>query len=255
MWAPPTTYTCPCGCRSRLARWTDKLALPRSRSRRTGKNKQVDTEQATTIRHSSRPLFVAKLAVLGGAAFVAGQSVAAQLAGPSLILEDSVILQETSQVYVGQPVEMFLGDDGSIFVIDGFSNSVVRFDEMGRIVETYGRHGGGPGEFSYIGAGGFAQRVLGVLDGRPPRQQVEFFDLESGRHLGAVETSDIVTALAAGQRRLWVGGIDTDKWKALASRPWRTLPGGRSWSSARSATVELDRGAVPSPYVESEMIR
>lgn len=158
MWALPTTYTCPCGCRSRLARWTDKLALPRSRSRRTGKNKQVDTEQPSTIRHSSRPLFVAKLAVLGGAAFVAGQSVAAQLAGPSLILEDSVILQETSQVYVGQPVEMFLGDDGSIFVIDGFSNSVVRFDEMGRIVETYGRHGGGPGEFSYIGAGGFAQR-------------------------------------------------------------------------------------------------
>lgn len=180
---------------------------------------------------------------------------AAQSTGPSLILEDSVLLQETTHVFVGQPVTMFLGDDGSFFVIDGFSNSVLRFSSSGHHVRTYGRRGGGPGEFAYIGEGGFASGVLGVADGHPPRQEIEFFDLQSGEHLGTVETSSFVSAMTVHGRSLWAGGIDMENWQALATKPLRALPGGRSWARTRRASIVLDRVQVPRPYVVNEMIR
>ena len=152
------------------------------------------------------PVVTTLLLVVPLASVVAGGEPvrAQQSVGPALILEDSVVLQETRDAYVGQPVEMFLGNDGSLFVVDGFSNSVVRFDQSGRLVGTYGRQGQGPGEFSYIGFGGFAQEILGVVDGRPPRQEIEFFDVESGRHLGRVATSNIVTAVTAHGEKLLV---------------------------------------------------
>ena len=189
------------------------------------------------------------------ATFAAGPLLAAQSTGPALILEDSVILQETADVFVAQPVEMFLGDDGSFFVIDGFSNSVLRFGSSGRHVRTYGRRGGGPGEFSYIGVAGFGSDVLGVVDGQPPRQEIEFFDLTSGEHLGMAESSGFVSAMSARGRNLWVGGIDIEGWKALAVTPLKALPGGGSGSGSRRSSIVLDRVQVPRPYVVNEMIR
>ena len=53
---------------------------------------------------------------------------------------------------------------------------------------------------SYIGSSGFAQEILGVVDGRLPQQEIEFFDVESGRHLVRVATSDIVTAVRVGPK-------------------------------------------------------
>lgn len=187
------------------------------------------------------------LAVVFATALVAGGEPvrAQQSAGPLLVLEDSVILRETQDAYVGKPVEMFLGDDGSLFVIDGFSSSVVRFDESGRVVETYGKKGQGPGEFSYIGVGGFAQDVLGVIDGRPPRQEIEFFDLDSGRHLGRVATPHFVTAVAARGRKLWVGGVNTEQWKGLGVKSLRASPRGE---------ISLDLVPVPRPYSQNQVI-
>ena len=170
---------------------------------------------------------------------------AQQSVGPGLILEDSVVLQESRDAYVGQPVEMFLGSDGSLFVIDGFSNSVARFDQSGRLIRTYGRQGRGPGEFSYIGFGGFAEEVLGVVDGRPPQQEIEFFDVESGRHLGRVATSNIVTAVTAHGEKLWVGGVNTDQWKGVGVKSLHALPGGE---------VALDRVPTPKPYSQSQLL-
>lgn len=194
-------------------------------------------------------------ATLAVATPAVGPFLAAQSTGPSLILEDSVLLQETADVFVAQPVTMFLGDDGSFFVIDGFSNSVLRFSRSGRHIRTYGRRGGGPGEFAYIGEAGFASDVVGVVDGHPPRQEVEFFDLQSGEHLGTVETSGLVSVMTVHGRSLWAGGIDMERWQALATKPLRALPGGRSWAKTRRASIALDRVQVPRPYVVNEMIR
>ena len=197
-------------------------------------------------RSAATPAFPWLLVVPLASVVAGGEPVRAQEAvGPALILEDSVVLQETQDAYVGQPVEMFLGNDGSLFVIDGFSNNVVRFDQSGGLVGTYGRQGQGPGEFSYIGSAGFAQEILGVVDGRPPQLEIEFFDVESGRHLGKVATSDIVTAVTAHGGKLWVGGASTDEWKGVGVKSLRALPGGE---------VALDRVPIPKPYSESQLL-
>lgn len=179
---------------------------------------------------------------------VVGPPLAAQSAGPALILEDSVVLRESDDHFLGRPMEIFVGDDGSIFVIDAFAGSVLRFDQSGRHVRTYGRRGEGPGEFSQIGIGGFASDVLGVADGNPPQhQEIEFFNLRSGEHVGRVQVAGILTALAAHDRKLWMGTIDPESWKTLAVKPLRVLLRG-------SGSIAPDRVPVPRPYVVNELI-
>lgn len=188
-------------------------------------------------------------ACLLAVAVAAAPPLAAQPAGPALILEDSVVLQEKDDNFLGRPMEMFVGDDGSIFVIDALAGSVLRFGRSGRHIRTYGRRGEGPGEFSHIGIGGFASSgVLGVADGNPPtHQELEFFDLRSGEHVSRVDALGLVTALAAHDRQLWVGTIDPGTWKTLAAKPIRTLLGG-------SGPITPDRVPVPKPYMVNELI-
>ncbi len=177
-----------------------------------------------------------------------GLPLSAQSTGPALILEDSVVLQETDEHFLGRPMEMFMGDDGSFFVIDAFAEAVLRFDQSGRHIRTYGKRGRGPGEFSHVGIGGFASEVLGVADGNPPRnQEIELFDLQSGEHVGRVGAAGLVTALAAHDGELWVGTIDPETWKSLAVKPLAALLEG-------STSIAPDRLPVPKPYVVNELI-
>ncbi len=185
-----------------------------------------------------------------------GQPRSAGLTGPTLILEDSVFLEENDDTYIGQPLEMLLGTDGSLFVVDGFLNSVTQFGKTGQLIRVYGRQGGGPGEFAYIGLGGFAtDAVLGAVDGRPPRMEIELFDLKSGWHLGRATANGFVTALAARRDRLWLGGIDAGEWKALGTKRLRDLPGGSGAGTESTRAVSLDRVSVPRPYRENDIIR
>ena len=68
-----------------------------------------------------------------------------QSLGPTLLLLDSIVLQETRQSYIGNPMVMFSGPDSSLYVIDSFGQSVLRFDRMGQQIRRYGRAGGGSG--------------------------------------------------------------------------------------------------------------
>ena len=214
-----------------------------------------------TLLRGSRPTFHSTLAVapvvvaalLVAVVPAAPASLVAQLPGPTLILEDSVVLEETDNIFLGQPIEMFIGVDGAIFVIDGYSNSVAHFDLRGRQVRTYGEPGRGPGEFSYIGVGASAGDVLAVVDGFPPKREIEFFDLKSGAHLGVAEVMD-ATALAQRRGRLWVGGIDSEEWKLLGVARTSRLTG-RGDGKTRRHSISLDRVDVPRVYRESEAIR
>ena len=203
----------------------------------------IKTSFGTGLRSAGSP------ACLLAASALLGLPLAAQSAGPALILEDSVVLQESDDHFLGRPMEMFVGDDGSIFVIDAFAGAVLRFDRSGRHVRTYGRRGRGPGEFSHIGIGGFASgNVVGVADGNPPQhQEIEFFDLRSGEHVARVQVAGILTALAAHDRELWMGTIDPEGWKTLAVKPLRALLRG-------SGSIAPDRVPVPKPYVVNELI-
>lgn len=179
---------------------------------------------------------------------------AAQDLGPTLILEDSVVLQESEGHYIGQPGEMVLGPRGSYVVIDFFSANAIRFDGAGRPVRTFGRRGQGPGEFYQIGIGGFvSDGVVGITDGQPPQMQIEFFDWDSGEHLGQARSDGLVSSLGATRRgRLWAGGINPDTWLALGSRRLRELL--RDRVSLQPPGIPLERIAVPRPYVEDRTI-
>ena len=150
---------------------------------------------------------------------------AAQDLGPTLIQVDSVVLQESEDHYIGQPGEMILGPRGSFVVIDFFAANAIRFDGAGRPIRTFGRRGQGPGEFYQIGVGGFVSGgVVGITDGQPPEMQIEFFDWDSGEHLGQARSDGLVSSLGATRRgRLWAGGINPDTWLALGSRRLREL--------------------------------
>ncbi|MCY4398201.1 MAG: hypothetical protein OXE96_02500 [Gemmatimonadetes bacterium] len=177
-----------------------------------------------------------------------------QLLGPTLVLQDSVILEEGAETYVGDPLGFFVGPDTSFHILDGFGNQVIRFAKTGEFVRTYGRQGRGPGEFGFIGDVGFAYSdLMGVVDWRPPR--LIFFDPESGRSLGSIRLSDFAHhSVWADVDRVWVTGIDETPggWRAVAEIPVSALPGGDGEVVSRVAS---DRVSVPKVYVESMQIR
>jgi len=179
---------------------------------------------------------------------------AAQDLGPTLIQVDSVVLQESEDHYIGQPGEMILGPEGSFVIVDFFSASAIRFDGAGLPIRTFGRRGQGPGEFYQIGIGGFvSDGVVGITDGQPPQMQIEFFDWDSGKHLGQARSDGLVSSLGATRRgRLWAGGINPDTWLALGSRRLRELL--RDRVSLQPPRIPLERIAVPRPYVEDRTI-
>ncbi len=178
------------------------------------------------------------------------------LPGPTLILRDSVVLQENESFFAGLPTELLPGPDGSHFVFDAHQSRVLRFDRTGRPLRAYGRRGRGPGEFTNIM--GFASFVhddiLAVADGTPPvEMELELFRIGSGRHLGRTPLAKggVVTALAPAGQRLWAGGLDLDRWRALGSAPLdRVL----DFDGGDRPVVALEDVAVPQLFVENREI-
>jgi len=173
--------------------------------------------------------------------------------GPQLILEDSVILQESEDFYAGQPSTLLLGADGSFFIVDTYSARVLRFDTSGQPVRVYGRRGRGPGEFfNIMGFASFVtDEVLAVADGQPPvSMELELFELGSGSHRGRLQLHGVVTALALGKGRLWASGIDIEEWKSLGSESLDRLLD----VDAEAPTISLDHVPVPRPYVDNRQI-
>lgn len=185
-----------------------------------------------------------------------------QKLGPTLILLDSIVLQETRRSYIGNPMVMFLGPDSSLYVVDSFGQSVIRFDRTGQQIRRYGRGGEGPGEFVAAGRAGFASStVLGVTDGRSsgppgmaPNQVIEFFDTESGDHLGAVRTTN-VSFLALQGDTIWLAGIDVGTWRTLATRELSPLWRGASEGRGADIVVSMNRVPVPRSYQENSQVR
>ncbi len=182
--------------------------------------------------------------------------------GPTLVLLDSIVLQETDDLYVGRAMTMFLGPDSSLFVIDPFANAIVRFDRNGRALRSYGGTGDGPGEFRLIGPAGFASgTVLGARDGRAPAVRMEFLDLESGESIGGATATEAEAFVLHGDV-LWIGGLDTDinaplvdgpidaSWMSVTRRSLRAL----LEDSPEDAVISMDQVPIPRPYRADPMI-
>ena len=173
-----------------------------------------------------------------------------QLEGPTLLYQDSVILQETAEHFVGAPVGMLLGPNESFLVPDLFANQVLHFDSAGRLIRVFGRPGQGPGEFARVVDVGFANdSIFAVLD--VFGLDLEVFDLRTGQHIGAigVEPRERLTALSLVGDSVWFGGMNGDGWKAVGVMGLGELLA-RASQGAESATMPfLDRVDVPGVYV------
>ena len=68
--------------------------------------------------------------------------------GPRVEASDSILLEE-AEFHLGQPYSMSVDTmDGSFVVADSYSGRIFRFARDGRLVQSYGRPGEGPGEFA-----------------------------------------------------------------------------------------------------------
>ena len=197
-------------------------------------------------------LVVAGLAALAvGPATTPAQVLSAQL-GPALILEDSVVLGETDDHYVGQPVSLIPLDDGSFLITDGFSNSALQFDAHGRYQRTFGRKGDGAGEFRFVSYAAFVtDEVVGIGD--DDAMELELFDRHTGAHIGAIGMTVLIDQYVVSGDTVWFGGVDTESWTSIGSAALDDLVAVASSGGGNGTVLLPDRVAAPRIYVENEV--
>lgn len=194
-------------------------------------------------------LVVAGLAAL--AVCPATRSLSAQL-GPALFLEDSVVLAETDDHYLGQPVNLIPLDDGSFLIADGFSNSALQFDARGNHQRTFGRKGDGAGEFRFVSYAGFvAGQVVGIGD--DDAMELELFELQTGAHIGAIGMPVLVDQYVVSGDTIWFGGVDTESWTSIGSAALADLVALASSGGGTEAILSPDRVTVPRIYSENKV--
>ena len=131
-----------------------------------------------------------------------------QSSGPDLILLDSLVLEETGEHHIGNPLGLFVERDGLMLVSDGFAETVLRYDATGRMIGRFGRRGQGPGGFVNLGGVGFvAATVAGFLD---ESGRLELFALTDGAHSGRVrmDMNNRSSSFAVREDSLWYAGIN-----------------------------------------------
>ena len=175
--------------------------------------------------------------------------------GPMLILEDSVVLRETDDHYIGQPISLIRAEDGSFLVADGFSNSVLHFDSRGRFQRVFGRKGRGPGEFRFVSSAGFVAGDL-VGFGDDHAFELELFELGSGKHIGAAKMSPstLVDDYAVRGDTLWFAGINTESWKSVGLAALDDLVDAASSGGGDGSVLASTLVVVPRPYAENEEV-
>ena len=191
--------------------------------------------------------------ILLGLLVVFANSVAAQNPGPDLILRDSLVLEETEDHYIGNPLALFVAPDGSLLVSDGFAETVLRYDATGRLTGHLGRRGGGPGEFLHLGGVGFVtEAVAGFLD---ETGRMELFDPMTGAHYGRVrvDVNNRPSSFAVSGDSLWFAGnnrVSSASHGVIAVADLVDAAG----SLEQAPPMALNRGTVPAPYREQHAL-
>ena len=212
----------------------------------------VSRHRVLTTTRCQNQAVVGLAALAVGLATMPPQFLSAQM-GPSLILEDSVVLRETDDHYLGQPVSLIPVGDGSFLIADGFSNSVLHFDSRGRYQRTFGQKGEGPGEFGFVSAAGFvAGDVVGIGDDRV--FELELFDLRSAAHIGAVQMSALVDDYVVRGDTIWFGGVNKENWTSVGSAELDDLVAVASSGGGDGTILSPNRIGVPRIYMENEVV-
>ena len=188
-----------------------------------------------------RNALVAAMILIPGCSPGPGGRATADVAGPTLIPVDSVLLPESDTLYIGNPYTPVVDPfDGSFYIPDIFSGRLLRFGRDGRLMLVYGRPGEGPGEFR----GG--PRVPMVLDDSTVAAQttqsrrVNVFDRNTGKTSRVVNfpaLSGITPPVVIGQE-VWMTDFEVRRGTSLTR--WH-----RSTDEFRSM------GGLPEEYVAS----
>lgn len=158
------------------------------------------------------------------------------MAQPRLVLRDSIVLEQTGESYIAQPLRV-TPDDGGYLVVDGQQAQVFRFDPTGKLVQRYGRKGEGPGEFREAAVAlPYGPEDIIVFSWLPPAAQI--FDRESGEFQTRYDLGSPLEEVAIVGNRVWVSGV---RYGTGTSLRRVTLGGGED------AAISL----IPSEYVES----
>lgn len=179
-----------------------------------------------------------------------GSGVAAQNPGPDLILQDSLVLEETDEHYIGQPLALFVAADGSILVSDSFAETVMHYDANGRLAERLGQRGEGPGEFRQLGGVGFvATDVAGFLD---ETGKLELFALTTESHPGRVrvDVNNRPSSFAVWRDSLWFAGVNPVSFATYGTVALAELMNGTG-DGEQASSILLNRGTAPAPYAEN----
>ena len=183
-----------------------------------------------------------------------GSGVAAQNPGPDLILQDSLVLEETDEHYIGQPLALFVAADGSILVSDSFAETVMHYDANGRLAERLGQRGEGPGEFRQLGGVGFvATDVAGFLD---ETGKLELFALAAEAHSGRVrvDMNNRPSSFAVWRDSLWFAGVNPVSFATYGTMALADLMNGTG-DGEQASSILLNRGTAPAPYAISPLAR
>ncbi|MCY3675988.1 MAG: hypothetical protein F4Z31_22040 [Gemmatimonadetes bacterium] len=192
---------------------------------------------------------VLAMPILLGLLVVFADGTAGQNPGPDLILRDSVVLEETVDHYIGNPLALFVAADGSLLVSDGFAETVLRYDATGRLTGHLGGRGSGPGEFLHLGSVGFVtESVAGFLD---ETGRLELFDPMTGAHHGRVrvDVNNRPSSFAVSGDSLWFVGnnrVSSASHGVIAIADLMDAVG----LLEQAPPIVLDRGTVPAPYRE-----
>ena len=100
--------------------------------------------------------------------------------GPELVALDSIVLRESPDSFIGEPLGLDVGPAGNLLVGDNRSHYVHVYDRDGALVRRLGRPGPGPSEFTMGPQALVANDSVLVAEAGP---QVSALDLRTGEGL------------------------------------------------------------------------
>jgi hypothetical protein len=155
------------------------------------------------IRKKARPM--AALRSTLGVFFVGLCLPGPTVAQASLVLLDSIRLEQTSDVFLALPAAVEPDKTGYL-VVDAQQPQVFRFGRNGQLTRTYGREGEGPGEFKEAAAAvPFGEEKVLIFSWSPAVAQS--FDRSTGGFLERFRIDGPVEKVLLDSDGVWVSGI------------------------------------------------
>lgn len=166
---------------------------------------------------------------------------------------DSVVLQETDSIFLGNPGASFsVAPDGSMYIPDYSANRLVVFSASGELVRTLGRTGEGPAEFRMVGAFGLAtDRTVIHIDAGARRLNV--FDRRSGSFRRSIPYDGYMSWIWRDREAYVFGLVDHARSLAVVALAAREVDEPASDSSTARLTAESF--GTPPEYVAYPILR